>query len=169
MTLTDAEGLSYKIDLLARLSEVGTKSGSGRIEVTVRRCGGMSCTAGETYAAKFKPSEFRVAVDLSEAALQTRFFGFPLAVHLTALDAQQNLDGKAEVYQPALPTGQVRIWARQSRDTSARVTMVQRDCHAEASSVYREQILDGVVLELLAGLPTHLPAALAGVRTARCG
>lgn len=167
-TLVGAGDVSFKIDIAARLSELGASQGTGRIEVLVRRCVAATCNSGDQFAARLKASEFNVQDDLSAGALQTQLFGYPLTVQFNATDAQVSADGKAELYQPVLPGGQVRIWARQTKETKAQGRIVGRGCASSASYVYRDEIVDGVILNLPKSLPTRVPPALSGLRSARC-
>lgn len=166
-TLSAPGGVAYYVDVLARSSEIGTSEGSGRIEVSVRRCVASSCTT-RSFAAHLRQSELQVNDDLSRGELETQLFGHPLAVSLTAAGTQTTADGKAEFYQPVLPSGQVRVWARQSRDSAGRGLLVAKRCTSQAATLYREEIVDGVTPVLAPALPSRLPRDLAGLRVSRC-
>ena len=166
--LPAAGNVSYYVNVLARSSEIGISQGSGRIEVGLRRCVASKCST-RNFAARLKQSELQVTDDLSSGKLQTRLFGYPLVINLDASDAQTTADGKAELYQPVLPSGQVRVWVRQSRESAARGALVGTRCTSTSASIFREEILDGVTPALASSLPSQLPSDLADLRVSRCG
>ncbi len=168
LSLRGSDGATYAVDVLARMSEAGTSQSRGRVEVTVRRCVSSSCTKDTTYAARLPAPALTVANDLSSGKLSTSIFGFPLVLSLTAADDTTSTDGKAELYQPVLPTGQVRVWVKQERQAAGQSQMMAKTCKPVTSTLARDDIADGVELQLAASLPTSLPRAFAGLRNARC-
>lgn len=168
LRLAASGGVTFNVDVLARVSEVGIDQGVGRIEVTVRRCVRATCDAGTTFVARLLPSELQLSDDLAVGRVETALFGFPLTIDLAAADDETSTDGKLELYQPVLPTGQVRAWVRQTRLSKATAQLMGRTCKARAASVYREEIVDGVATERASALPAQLPAGLSGLRGARC-
>lgn len=150
---------SYLVDLAARVSEVGTATGTGTVEVSIRRCGSFRCTKPVIYRAAVSSSQLSVATDLSSGSLALSLFGRPLALQWFA---PQNQTLVAYDTDP-------RVSLRLYRITMVQGVVAGMKCLSKEALVLQEQVVDPAPAAAApAALPRTAPRAFAGMLGGTC-
>lgn len=159
-TVYGGDRASYLIDVTAQASEAGTRSGTGAVTVTIRRCAGLGCSRRYTYTGAVPASSFSVAEDLSSGRLSTRLFGRPLDV---VWSAPQSSTLPSYELSPDGP----RVGARLYDVTHASGALLGLRCSSSDGLVSREALVAAEPV-VSASLPRALPRALAGLAHGSC-
>jgi hypothetical protein len=149
---------SYLIDMVVQASEAGTRSGTGSLAVTIRRCLGAGCSKRTTYVGALPDGAFTVADDLTSGYLSASLFG--KAVVLTW---DQPQGPTLASYQEPGAQAAVRLY----QVTKAGGLLVGKPCNSKDGLVSRSVRVDSadVVTRVM---PRTFPRALAGMAKGRC-
>ena len=159
-TVYGSDRASYLVDVVAQASEAGTRSGTGSVTVTVRRCAGLGCSRRYTYPGAIPASSFSVAEDLSSGRLSTRLFGKPFDV---AWSGPQSSTLPSYEVSPDGP----RVGARLYDVTHASGTLLGLRCGSSDGLVSREALVASEPA-VVGALPRTLPRVLAGLARGTC-
>jgi hypothetical protein len=158
-TLYGSDRASYLVDVVARASEAGSRSGTGSVTVTIRRCLGLGCKR-YVYTGALTTKSFAVATDLSSGSLTTALFGRGLQV---AWGSPQSSVLPAYELDAAGP----RVSGRLYEVTKVEGVLLGRHCTSKEGLVYREALVASEPT-VEQPLPRVLPKALAGLARATC-
>lgn len=166
--IAGAGGVELFVGVAARVSEAGTRLGTGDVTVSLRQCRSSRCDPASRYRSPIGRGDLVVAPDRSGATLRIALFGQPLERTWHTPSDETSVDGEAELYDPVLPTGQVRAWVNQTRDTEVTATLLGLRCSGRAGFVYTQQLVDGVPQAASPPLPTSMPRQLSALRRPTC-
>ncbi|HUR15165.1 MAG TPA: hypothetical protein VM097_11810 [Mycobacteriales bacterium] len=158
-TLYGSDRASYLVDVVAKASEAGSRTGTGSVTVTIKRCLGLGCTR-YVYRGALSTRSFAVATDLSSGSLTTALFGRGLQV---------TWSGPQSSTLPAyeLDANAPRVAVRLYEVTRVQGVLLGRRCGSKEGLVSREALV-ATEPAVEGPLPRALPRALAGLARATC-